>query len=47
LFRIAVRDELVKKLYVEVSQMLKPVRDLQDPELKRRVEAEMARELRV
>jgi 2-polyprenyl-6-methoxyphenol hydroxylase-like FAD-dependent oxidoreductase len=41
--RIAARDEAVQRLQVEVWHMLKPCSALQDFELQRRVEAEIAR----
>jgi hypothetical protein len=41
--RIAARDEAVQRLQVEVWHMLKPCSALQNFELQRRVEAEIAR----
>jgi 2-polyprenyl-6-methoxyphenol hydroxylase-like FAD-dependent oxidoreductase len=45
LFRIAARDEAVQRLYLEVMHMVKPASALQEPELVRRVEAEIAEQV--
>ena len=42
LARLATRDPAVCELFAEVRHLLKPLSALDDPELVRRVEAEMA-----